>query len=881
MSTLPVTRTTCPYCGVGCGLIVTADEAGTFSVRGDESHPANFGRICSKGAALGETLSLDGRLLTPEIEGRPCDWASALDLVATRFSEVIAQHGPEAVAFYVSGQLLTEDYYVANKLMKGFIGSGNIDTNSRLCMSSSVAGHKRAFGADTVPCSYTDLEQADLITLVGSNTAWCHPVLFQRIRDEKKRRPQMRVVVIDPRRTATCDIADLHLPLKPGSDIALFNGLLAHLKQAQAFDDAFIEAHTSGLSEALQAAQHDQSPQQSTALAAEALACFYDWFTTTERAITIYSQGVNQWAFGTDKVNAIINCHLATGRIGKAGAGPFSLTGQPNAMGGREVGGLANQLAAHMDFAPEDVARVARFWQAPTIATRPGLKAAQMFEAIHSGKIKALWIMATNPAVSMPDANRIRSALKACDFLVVSDCVRNTDTTQFADILLPATAWGEKEGMVTNSERRLSRQRPFLPPPGSAKPDWWIINQVAQRMGYGAHFDYQNPYQIFIEHAQLSGYENRGQRDFDISALSHLTEASYNTLEPIQWPAPEHGGESAIPLFSEGRFYHADGRARFIATQQQQPARLCDTQYPLVLNSGRIRDQWHTMTRTGKTPRLTTHIAEPFVQIHPTDAQQYQLVEGALAEVVSDFGRLLGRVHIDPDQQPGSLFAPIHWSEQFARHAAVGAVVNPLFDPVSGQPGFKHTPVSIRRFEPLQHLFILSREAIQLPNADYQVRIPARGHIRYELALTEPIDLQAYANNLFENRGEWLVYRDDTRSIFRAVHLQNSRLNLCLFSAATHQLPERSWLAGCFGDEPINTEDRSALLAARPGPNRPNAGPTLCSCFNVGYQTILDAISEQSLISVEQISAALKAGSNCGSCIPEIRKLLSTVRHAL
>ncbi|MEA1652722.1 molybdopterin-dependent oxidoreductase [Nitrospirillum sp. BR 11164] len=431
-------RSTCPYCGVGCGVVAQADGR----VVGDTDHPANRGRLCSKGSALAETLKDGERLTRPLIDGRAADWTQALDLVAQRFKATIAEHGPDSVAFYVSGQCLTEDYYVANKLMKGFIGSGNIDTNSRLCMASSVAGHNRAFGADVVPGTYEDLELADLVVLVGSNSAWCHPVLHQRLLAARAKRP-LRIVAIDPRRTATCEDADLHLAVRPGADVALFNGLLAHLADQDQLDHAWMAAHAEGLEPALAAAR--QTTDQTAALTGldpADLARFYQWFASTPRVVTVYSQGVNQSSVGTDKVNAIINCHLATGRIGKPGCGPLSITGQPNAMGGREVGGLANQLAAHMRFdQPEAIDRVRRFWRAPNLATKPGLKAVEMFDAVLDGRIKALWIIATNPADSLPRADRVREALRACPFVVVSDCWPN-DTTALADVVLPAAGWG-------------------------------------------------------------------------------------------------------------------------------------------------------------------------------------------------------------------------------------------------------------------------------------------------------------------------------------------------------------------------------------------------------------------------------------------------------
>ena len=517
-------RTTCPYCGVGCGVLATANPDGGVAVAGDPRHPANFGRLCSKGSALGETMSLEGRLLKPMIGGRAASWDELLDLVASRFASAIEEHGLDSVAFYVSGQLLTEDYYVANKLMKGFIGSANIDTNSRLCMSSSVAGHKRAFGADVVPGVYEDLELADLVVLVGSNLAWCHPVLFQRLIAAKEKRGT-KIVVIDPRATPTAEAASLHLPLAPGSDVALFNGLLAHLDANGAVDAAYVERHASGFAEALSCAKAStiEEVARQTDLSVKALLAFYDLFLRHERAVTAYSQGVNQSSAGTDKVNAIINCHLASGRIGRPGMGPFSVTGQPNAMGGREVGGMANMLAAHMDL---DNARhrdlVRRYWKAPRMAEKPGLKAVDLFRAVGEGRIKALWIMATNPVDSLPEADEVRSALRRCPFVVVSDITFETDTAACADVLLPSLGWGEKDGTVTNSERRISRQRSFLPAPGEARPDWWQMAEVGKRLGFPAAFSYRNAAEIFAEHAGLSAFGNEGSRAFDIGAYTDI-----------------------------------------------------------------------------------------------------------------------------------------------------------------------------------------------------------------------------------------------------------------------------------------------------------------------------------------------------------------------
>ena len=473
-------RSTCPYCGVGCGVLLSPDGAGGMSVTGDPDHPANFGRLCSKGSALGETLGLGHRLLAPQIKGRETDWDTALTLVADRFADVIATHGPDATAFYVSGQMLTEDYYVANKLMKGFIGSANIDTNSRLCMASTVAGHRRAFGTDTVPGTYEDLELADLVVLVGSNLAWNHPVLYQRLLAARQARGT-KIVVIDPRRTATCDGADMHLAIAPGGDVALFNRLFVAAYDGGALDKGFLQ-HTDGFDATLRAAWTDAGE---TGLTDDQIRAFTDLWVRTEKVVTVFSQGVNQSSQGTDKVNAIINCHLATGRIGKPGCGPFSVTGQPNAMGGREVGGLANMLACHMALENADHrAAVRDFWQAPHVPDAAGLKAVDMFRAVGDGRIKALWIIHTNPAVTMPDADAVRAAIAGCAFVVVSDVTGQTDTARLADVLLPATAWAEKDGTVTNSDRTISRQRAVLPAPGLARPDWDILAEVGRRMGW-------------------------------------------------------------------------------------------------------------------------------------------------------------------------------------------------------------------------------------------------------------------------------------------------------------------------------------------------------------------------------------------------------------
>ncbi|WP_431688059.1 molybdopterin-dependent oxidoreductase [Hahella sp. NBU794] len=882
-------NTTCAYCGVGCGIQAQVLDAATRQTRiaGDPTHPANFGRLCSKGAALADTLTLQGRLLHPEVNGETVSWDAALDLVATTLSATLREHGPESVAFYLSGQLLTEDYYVANKLMKGFLGSANVDTNSRLCMSSSVAGHKRAFGADIVPGCYEDLELADLIILTGSNTAWCHPVVYQRIKAAKQQRPQMKVVVIDPRRTATCDIADLHLPLQPGTDAWLFNGLLAYLARLGALDYEYLEQHTEGFGRAIKAARAEDTADivavaRHCGLKEGEVAAFYDWFRRTPKTVTAYSQGVNQSSSGSDKVNAIINCHLATGRIGKPGMGPFSLTGQPNAMGGREVGGLANQLAAHMDFTPDNVERVGRFWNAARMASQPGLKAVDLFDAVADGRIKAIWIMGTNPVVSMPDADKVAQALSRCDKVIVSDCIRRTDTTEYANILLPALGWGEKDGTVTNSERRISRQRAFLPAPGEAKADWWIVSAVAQRMGFGAAFNYRNSRDIFIEHAALSGFENtpeQTERVFDISALETLTDAAYDALEPIQWPVNAATPQGAARLFEDGGYLNLNHKALLLPITPQPPQGKRDERMPFALNTGRIRDQWHTMTRTALAPQLNAHLCEPYCAIHPHDAQRLGVAQNDLVRLRSHYGALIARADLTDEQQPGQLFVPMHWTAQFSAAGRVGALVNPVTDPHSGQPESKHTPVTLERFEAAWHGFIFSREELNLEGAPYWTKIRGARFYRYEIAgVASVADWSQWARALLspsdQSEGEWLEYQDSASGKYRSACFAGDRLTACLFIGPTPDLPERSWLASLFDLEALTHNDRLGLLAGVPRSDAAHAGRTICACFGVGENTLRQAIRDQGLQTVEAIGQCLNAGTNCGSCIPELQKLL-------
>ena len=881
----PAVRTTCPYCGVGCGVRATPDGQGGATIAGDPEHPANFGRLCSKGAALGETLGLGTRLLHPMLREDGAlartDWDTALDQVADGFKRIVERDGPGAIAFYLSGQLLTEDYYVANKLMKGFLGSANVDTNSRLCMASSVAGHRRAFGADTVPGLYEDIDQADLIVLTGSNAAWCHPVLFQRMQANRRARGA-KLVVIDPRRTATADEADLHLAVKPGMDTALFCGLLVRLADRDAFDRCYVAKHTVGFEAALQRATEIapdiETVARTTGLDTADIQHFYDLFAATERTVTCYSQGVNQSAQGTDKVNAIINCHLATGRIGRPGMGPFSLTGQPNAMGGREVGGLANQLAAHMNFSEPEIDRVRRFWNAPRIATGEGLKAVQMFDAIARGEIKALWVMATNPAVSLPRAGAVRDALNQLELFVVSENVASNDTLNAgAHILLPAAAWGEKDGTVTNSERRISRQRAFLPLPGESKPDWWIVSEVAHRMGFADAFAYASAADVFREHAALSAFENNGTRDFDLGALAKADDASFDALDPIVWPCRQ-GESTDTRFFSEGGFFTPDRKARFVAPEAPALRSAASREFPFVLNTGRVRDQWHTMTRTGLSPRLGQHMPEPFVEVHPADAHALGLTD--FARVATAHGAGVFKVALSEGQQRGALFVPIHWNGETASAGRACDLVAPHTDPYSGQPEAKATPASIAPAAFGYRGFALTRSAVTLPEGTWWTRVALSGGIGTLIATNdEPRRWRDHAVTLLG--GDVAEFIDLKRGIYRAAAFRDGRLDAALFLGPADAAPQWDAAKALLDSEALADLERRMVLSGRAADGLVETGPVICACFGVGLNVIRDAIASNRATNVEAIGEALRAGTNCGSCLPELKRIVHEHAHAV
>jgi assimilatory nitrate reductase catalytic subunit len=875
-------RSTCPYCGVGCGIVSKDDR----TLAGDRAHPANRGRLCSKGAALGATLDESGRLLQPTIGGRHASWDDALGLVAARFRQTMAQYGPDSVAFYVSGQCLTEDYYVANKLMKGFIGSANIDTNSRLCMASSVAGHVRAFGEDIVPGIYEDWEEADLVVLVGSNAAWCHPVLHQRLLAAKAAHGT-KIVVIDPRRTATADAADLHLPIASGSDIALFNGLLAYLNATGKIDRLWVRDHASGLDDAIAAAvipgeDMTEWAAEQCGVDPELLETFYDMFAKTERVLTVFSQGVNQSSVGTDKVNAIINVHLATGRIGRPGMGPFSVTGQPNAMGGREVGGLANQLAAHLRFDdPVDRAVLTDFWNAPALAPRPGLKAVDMFDAVADGRIKAIWIVATNPAASMPRADRVRAALAACPFVVVSDCWP-TDTTDLADVVLPAAAWGEKDGTVTNSERLISRQRAFRPAPGEARPDWCQFAEVGRRMDWAADFAWTSAAAVFREHATLSGHANHGRRVFDIGGLAGLDDAAYDALQPVRWPLPAGAVVEGGRLFAQGGFPTPDGRARVVPVRWSGRPDIGTR--ALLLNTGRVRDQWHTMTRTGLAPNLMTHTPEPLLTLHPADAAAAGIEHGALARVSTDAGDILLRAEVRHTQRRGEVYAPMHWTDRFASSGPVARVVSALCDPISGQPELKATPADIAPVAAGFHGTLLRRQSGPLDGLCHWVRIPLTEGNLYRLTGLGPLPegeaLKTFAVALLAapEGAEWLEVSDRKRGTLRVACLLDGAVEAALFLARDPaSLPPEAALTPILG-APVADAARGRLLAGRLYDKSAAEGPRVCACFGVTRDAIRHAVVTHRLRTAAEIGVVLGAGTNCGSCVPELVEILRDVR---
>lgn len=858
-------KTTCPYCGVGCGIEISNNK-----IIGDALHPANSGSLCVKGVALAESLKMPSRLLYPKLREKEVSWQSVTDLIAQEIHQAKAEFGPDSVAMYVSGQLLTEDYYVANKLMKGYVGSANIDTNSRLCMSSAVAAHVRAFGEDVVPVNYDDIDNTELLIICGANTAWTHPVLFRRVQQARENNPNLKLVVIDPRETVTAQQADLHLPIKNDGDVSLFNGLLKFLIEQQCIDSEYINSHTDGfdaLAEEVSDLRYDVTNLTSSiGISEEKLTTFFQWFAQSPTAITLFCQGVNQAENGVDKGNAIINAHLASGKIAKSGCGPFSITGQPNAMGGREVGGLANQLAVHRAFDADSIKQVQAFWDSPEIATKPGLKAVELFEAVERGEIKVLWIMATNPVVSLPDNQMVKRALEACPFVIVSDITAESDVAKYADVLLPAAGWGEKQGMVTNSERRLSRQRQFQTPPGEAKSDWWAISQVGQALcaleKTQNGFAFTSERAVFREYAAMTGMNADSPLKLDLSQYANLTEQEYEEWVPTQW-----GGERP---FADGIYSHPDGKARFVLTSES-PTRLERTK-GWWLNTGRQRDQWHTMTRTGHIAHLAASELEPTAYMNTLSATQNRLKAGQLIKLfqpTSNTG-IYAKVTIDEGLGFQELFMSMHWAGRYGGESSVNAIVNSVKDPISGQPAFKSSYVEVQ---------------------DAAVKT-------YGMFIGTQFDSGKFLYSAFQaesNLGIWRFAHDKRpkkQSFCRTEKSRRITIDIALgWLAVDYDLVGdvriiRSVLV--VSSEPIQTDytnftgligkpmELSQLLTIT---QSQSSAKLVCSCFRVTDKQIHDAMEKQDCTSLTQLQNKLKCGTNCGSCVSQIKQMLDSHLH--
>jgi assimilatory nitrate reductase catalytic subunit len=887
------TASTCCYCGVGCGVLIEHDGERILDVAGDPNHPANFGKLCSKGATLHLTGDLDARAHYPELRlGKGLarartDWDSALDHAANIFAETVAEHGPDSVAFYISGQLLTEDYYAFNKLARALVGTNNIDSNSRLCMSSAVVGYKRSLGADAPPCSYEDIEQSDCLLIVGSNMAYAHPVLFRRLEEAKAKRPEMKVIVVDPRRTDTCDLADLHLAILPGTDVALFHGILHILLWEGWIDRAFIDAHTEGFDE-LKAMVRDYSP----AMVADLCGISLDQLQHCARLIghsnsflSLWCMGVNQSTAGSAKNSALINLHLATGQIGKPGAGPFSLTGQPNAMGGRETGSLSNLLPGHREAGNAGHrAEVADYWNVPALPEAPGLSAIELFEAVRSGKVKALWIACTNPAQSMPDQQKVHEALAACPFVVVQEAFFTTETCRYADLLLPAASWGEKDGTVTNSERRVSHVRHAIAAPGEARADWSITCDFARRLealmrpDQASLFAFDTPSAIFEEYKLLTA-----GRDLDLSGLSH---ALIDRLGPQQWPFPTGSTEGTTRLYGNGVFATDNGRARFLAEQYQAPKERREARFPLTLNTGRLRDHWHGMSRTGTAARLFGHVEEALLSMSGDDMRRRRLLDGQLVKVSSRRGELLLPVHKDDSLRPGQAFMPMHWGDRFLKGMGVNVLTLPDFDPASKQPELKHAGVEVEKVELPWQFFAMVEGQVQkrfeklrplfegFAYASFSLTGRDRSALVIRAACNEAPDAAQLAQIeqlLGLDEGPVVAYDDPRRAVGKRVRIEEGRIVALSLSGET---AARDWLKQLWHDGTADQALRRWLLAplSTPPGGGARTAKTLCNCMNVSQDAICAGIDRG--LDLDGLKGELGCGTSCGSCVPEIKRLL-------
>ncbi|MEZ0470057.1 molybdopterin-dependent oxidoreductase [Luteimonas salinilitoris] len=924
------TRSVCCYCGVGCGVLIDAEHADggpgpagsrIVGIEGDPEHPANHGRLCTKGRNLPATArSTAGRLLFPEMRRlrsetrHRVDWGVALDTVAERLAAIVDRHGPDAVAFYVSGQLLTEDYYVFNKLAKGLIGTNNIDSNSRLCMSSAVAGYKLALGADGPPTCYEDLDHARTVLFAGSNMADAHPVLFRRLEAARERDPEVRWIVVDPRRTDTAAMADLHLAIQPGTDVALFNGMLHHLIWEGLIDRDYIAAHTAGFAE-LKLLLRDYTPRMAAdicGIAAADLVRAAEWFGRSPAALSLYCMGLNQSVHGTDKNLALIHLHLATGQIGKPGAGPFSLTGQPNAMGGREVGGMATMLAAHREIGDAgDRAEVERFWRLPAhrLSADPGLPAVALFDALRSGKVKAVWIVCTNPVHSLPDIGRVREALQQAEYVIVQEAFRDTDTVPYADVLLPAASWGEKEGTVTNSERRISRVRQAVPPPGEARPDWWIGNEIARRIearlappGAAPLFGFDGPAAIFDEHRRLTI-----GRDLDIGGLDYAT---LDAQGPQQWPFPSGSGRGLARRYGDGVFATGDGRARFHPTPYRPVAEPTSARYPLRLLTGRLRDQWHGMSRTGRVPGLFAHSPEPELRMHPDDAARRGLASRDLVRVASKRGELVLPLQLSDEVGSGTVFAAMHWSGQFLASGGINEVSQPAVDARSLQPELKHAAVRVEKAEFGWHLLAARRGDVLAMQAAVQPLLRDCGFAAVGLHAAANADAGAGAGA--GEDASWLVlraasgstpsaewldalvealalasgsdtleYRDARRGLLKRVRwcgeTAGSRIDGLLLTD-TRRDPANEALLDVALSEREWAGPRLAVFAHKAKAGNGMRDSVVCNCMQIN-ESAIRALAEQGA-EVAEVKSKLGCGTVCGSCLPQLARLCRQPQRA-
>lgn len=873
----------CCYCGTGCGVRVHVRDDKVVSVQGDTSHPSSMGALCSKGTALIDTVRADQtRVLRASMRSErgaarqdvPLD--TAYSHVADTFADIITRHGPDAVAFYVSGQLLTEDYAVFNKLARALIGTNNIDTNSRLCMSSAVAGYKQTLGADAPPACYEDLDHADTVIVAGSNMAYAHPVLFRRLMAAKSARTDMKIVVVDPRRTETAAAADLHLAITPGTDVALFHAMLNVMIWEDLLDRDYIDAHTTGFSK-LKARVHDFTPQVAQGICGVPAADITQaarWFAQSHAALSLYTMGLNQSSAGTAKNASLIHLHLACGQIGRVGAGPFSLTGQPNAMGGREAGGMATLLPGHREPGnPEHRQEVADLWGVPSLPDTPGAPAVELFERLERGDIKAVWIVATNPAQSMPDQAQVRRALACAEFVVLQDAFAGTETARFADVVLPAATWPEKEGTVTNSERRISRVRAAIAPPGDARPDWELAINVARRLARRIApqkadlFEYAGPADIFAEHARSTA-----GRDLDYSALDY---ARLDVEGPQQWPyVPGRSGSAR--LYGDGVFPTESGRARFVDVGYVPVAEAISARYPLHLTTGRLRDHWHTLARTALSPALTRHVEEPALGMHPADMARRGLVSGALIKLNSKRGALYLPAVADANLQQGHAFLPMHWGSAFMAGQGINAVTLAAVDPVSFQPELKHCAVEvIPAALPWQAVAWLRGDPALLRHAlsawlarwPYVVLLPvdvggAGLRIRIAAAQAPASDV---LNDLIADltlTSPDVALDDPARGIFRRILLRDEQpIAYALLGDIRAHDALAAWAAGA--------RPQASLAHVLTG--RTHTAPrdaVVCACHNVGADAIDAGIARG--LRLDDLKRTLKCGTGCGACVPEI-----------